>query len=176
MGRFQRSAGTHLHAGRDAAFHGALAGAHGAFFAPAVAVSLQVHTSYKTLPHPAALLGALHINKAVHRPGEHVLGVVLHGGVDLFHPRDVYKRQGYALLLLVVGVVREWLSLGPVFGAPVGRWALLPLAKMPAGGFLVLGILCAIWRAAAATVSYTHLSGARPMPCMTTGLFRNTRS
>ena len=42
---------------------------------------------------------------------------------------------GYALLLLVVGV---------------GRWALLPLAKMPAGGFIVLGILCAIWRAAAA--------------------------
>ena len=87
MGRFQRSAGAYLHAGRDAAFHRALAGAHGAFFAPAVAVSLQVHTSYKTLPHPAALLGALHINKAVHRPGEHVLGVVLHGGVDLFHPR-----------------------------------------------------------------------------------------
>ena len=57
---------------------------------------------------------------------------------------------GYALLLLVVGVVREWLSLGTVFGAPVGRWALLPLAKMPAGGFIVLGVLCAIWRAAAA--------------------------
>ena len=51
---------------------------------------------------------------------------------------------------MVVGIVREWLSLGTVFGAPVGRWALLPLAKMPAGGFIVLGILCAIWRAAAA--------------------------
>ena len=57
---------------------------------------------------------------------------------------------GYALLLVVVGIVREWLSLGTVFGAPVGRWALLPLAKMPAGGFIVLGLLCAIWRAAAA--------------------------
>lgn len=57
---------------------------------------------------------------------------------------------GYALLLLVVGVVREWLSLGTVFGAPVGRWALLPLAKMPAGGFIVLGVLCAVWRALAA--------------------------
>ena len=41
---------------------------------------------------------------------------------------------GYALLLLVVGIVREWLSLGTVFGAPVGRWALLPLAN--AGGRL----------------------------------------
>ena len=56
---------------------------------------------------------------------------------------------GYALLLLVVGIVREWLSLGTVFGAPVGRWALLPLAKMPAGGFIVLGVLCAVWRALA---------------------------
>ena len=57
---------------------------------------------------------------------------------------------GYALLLLVIGMVREWLSLGTVFGTPVGRWALLPLAKMPAGGFIVLGLLCAIWRAFAA--------------------------
>ena len=46
--------------------------------------------------------------------------------------------------------MREWLSLGTVFGAPVGRWALLPLAKMPAGGFIVLGVLCAVWRALAA--------------------------
>ena len=86
VGRFQRSAGAHLHAGRDAAFHGALAGTHGAFFATAVAVSLQVHTPHKTLPHPAALLGALYIDKAVHRPGEHILGIILHGFVDLFHP------------------------------------------------------------------------------------------
>ena len=56
---------------------------------------------------------------------------------------------GYALLLLV-GIVREWLSHGTVVGAPAVRWALLPRAKMPAGGFIVLGILCAIWRAAAA--------------------------
>ena len=64
--------------------------------------------------------------------------------------RGVRITVGYALLLVVVGMLREWLSLGTVFGAPVGRWALLPLAKMPAGGFIVLGILCAIWRAAAA--------------------------
>ena len=69
---------------------------------------------------------------------------------------------GYALLLLVVGVVREWLSLGTVFGAPVGRWALLPLAKMPAGGFIVLGILCAIWRAAAAKGSTGYPDRALP--------------
>ena len=57
---------------------------------------------------------------------------------------------GYVLLLLVMGCVREWLSLGTVFGTPVGRWALLPMARMPAGGFIVLGVLCAVWRALAA--------------------------
>ena len=56
---------------------------------------------------------------------------------------------GYALLLLVVGCVREWLAVGTVFGTALGRRALLPMASMPAGGFIVLGVLCAVWRAAA---------------------------
>lgn len=56
---------------------------------------------------------------------------------------------GYALLLLLLGCVREWLAAGTVFGAAVGRRALLPMAGMPAGGFIVLGVLCAVWRALA---------------------------
>lgn len=56
---------------------------------------------------------------------------------------------GYVLLLFVVGCVREWLSLGTVFGNAVGGRAPLPMASMPAGGFIVLGVLCAVWRAAA---------------------------
>ena len=54
---------------------------------------------------------------------------------------------GYALLLVLLGCVREWLSAGTVFGA--GSRALLPMASMPAGGFIVLGVLCAVWRALA---------------------------
>ena len=54
---------------------------------------------------------------------------------------------GYVLLLLVLGCVREWLAAGTVFGTSVGRYALLPIARMPAGGFIVLGVLCAVWRA-----------------------------
>ena len=56
---------------------------------------------------------------------------------------------GYALLLVLLGCVREWLSAGTVFGAAVGSRALLPMASMPAGGFIVLGVVCAIWRALA---------------------------
>ena len=56
---------------------------------------------------------------------------------------------GYALLLMLLGCVREWLALGTVFGTPVGQRAVLPMAGMPAGGFIVLGVVCAIWRALA---------------------------
>ena len=54
-----------------------------------------------------------------------------------------------ALLLMLLGCVREWLALGTVFGTPVGQRAVLPMAGMPAGGFIVLGVVCAIWRALA---------------------------
>ena len=56
---------------------------------------------------------------------------------------------GYALLLVLLGCVREWLAAGTVFGTAIGRRALLPMAGMPAGGFIVLGVLCAVWRALA---------------------------
>ena len=55
---------------------------------------------------------------------------------------------GYALILLLLGCVREWLAYGSVFGVTLSR-SILPMASMPAGGFIVLGVLCAVWRALA---------------------------
>ena len=55
---------------------------------------------------------------------------------------------GYALILLIRGCLREWLALGSVFGVQLGR-PVLPMAGMPAGGFIVLGVVCAVWRALA---------------------------
>ena len=55
---------------------------------------------------------------------------------------------GYALILLLLGCVREWLAYGSVFGVTLIR-SILPMASMPAGGFIVLGVLCAVWRALA---------------------------
>ena len=45
--------------------------------------------------------------------------------------------------------MREWLAQGTVFGISLLSRPVLPMAGMPAGGFIVLGILCAIWRALA---------------------------
>ena len=53
-----------------------------------------------------------------------------------------------ARLLLLLGGVREWRSAGTVFGHLLSR-PILPMAGMPAGGFIVLGVLCAVWRALA---------------------------
>ena len=64
-------------------------------------------------------------------------------------PRALVYSLSYALLLVLLGCVREWLSAGTVFGVAVGRRAVLPMAGMPAGGFIVLGVLCAVWRALA---------------------------
>lgn len=56
---------------------------------------------------------------------------------------------GYALILLLVGCVREFLAQGSLFGVALSIRAPLPMASMPAGGFIVLGVLCAVWRAMA---------------------------
>jgi len=53
---------------------------------------------------------------------------------------------GYGLLLLLVACIREWLAAGTVFGVTLTR-PVLPMASMPAGGFIVLGVVCAVWRA-----------------------------
>ena len=70
---------------------------------------------------------------------------------------------GYVLLLLVVGCLREWLAQGTVFGTAVGSRAVLPMAGMPAGGFIVLGVLCAVWRALAAKRRQYLLKEARDL-------------
>lgn len=65
--------------------------------------------------------------------------------------KGVRVTVGYAVILLLVGCIREWLAAGTVFGLPVtANTILLPLASMPAGGFILLGVLCAVWRALAA--------------------------
>ncbi len=66
-------------------------------------------------------------------------------------PRKAFSKGlritvGYVLLLLILGCLREWLAQGTVFGTSIGM-PVLPVASMPAGGFIILGVLCAVWRA-----------------------------
>jgi electron transport complex protein RnfE len=53
---------------------------------------------------------------------------------------------GYVLVLLILGCVREAMASGTVFGYALASQGCLPMASMPAGGFILLGVLCAVWR------------------------------
>ena len=73
---------------------------------------------------------------------------------DLEPVRDAFrhgfnKALGMCVVLLIVGCLRELLATGAVFGNVILHNALLPLAALPAGGFVIVGILAAIWCAAA---------------------------
>lgn len=73
---------------------------------------------------------------------------------DLEPVRDAFRHGfnnalGMCVVLLIVGCLRELLATGAVFGNIILHNALLPLAALPAGGFVIVGILAAIWCAAA---------------------------
>lgn len=56
---------------------------------------------------------------------------------------------GMCVSLLIVGCLREFLATGAVFGHTVLHAALLPLAAQPAGGFVLVGVIAAVWCAVA---------------------------
>lgn len=56
---------------------------------------------------------------------------------------------GMCVALLIVGCLREFLAAGTVFGHTVIHAALLPLAAQPAGGFVLVGVIAAVWCAVA---------------------------
>lgn len=73
---------------------------------------------------------------------------------DLEPVKDAFRHGfnnalGMCIVLLIVGCLRELLATGAVFGNVILHNALLPLAALPAGGFVIVGILAAVWCAAA---------------------------
>lgn len=56
---------------------------------------------------------------------------------------------GMCVALLIVGCLRELLGSGALFGHAVLSTAPLPLASQPAGGFVLLGVIAAVWCAVA---------------------------
>ena len=56
---------------------------------------------------------------------------------------------GMCAALLIVGCLRELLATGAVFGRQLMTTALLPLAAQPSGGFVLVGVIAAVWCAIA---------------------------
>ncbi|NMA07402.1 MAG: hypothetical protein GX928_06825 [Ruminococcaceae bacterium] len=53
---------------------------------------------------------------------------------------------GYALVVYLVGFVRELVGLGSILGYKVFNFAILPIANSTAGGFIITGILLAVFQ------------------------------
>lgn len=68
--------------------------------------------------------------------------------------RGINNTIGVCVAILLVGMLRELLGVGTVFDHTVLAFAPLPLVSQPAGGFLLLGILAALWTAVGG--AYVH--------------------
>ena len=57
---------------------------------------------------------------------------------------------GYVLVLMLMGCLREVLTTATLFDHAIPRIPadLFTMASLPAGGFLLLGVVCAVWRSA----------------------------
>lgn len=82
------------------------------------------------------------IIKRYERPRNEKVTVALKKGLRI--------TAGYILVLMLIGMLREILALGSVFGTPIPHMGhlLLPMAALPTGGFILVGVLCAVWRGA----------------------------
>ena len=52
---------------------------------------------------------------------------------------------GFVVACLIISAVREFLAFGTVAGYAITKVGILPMAQNSCGGFLIIGVLCAVW-------------------------------
>ncbi len=60
--------------------------------------------------------------------------------------KGVITTVGYVLVMLLMGVLREFLGMGSVFGFVLLDTAPFPIASLPTGGFILLAVIMMFWR------------------------------
>ncbi len=60
--------------------------------------------------------------------------------------KGLLTTTGYVLVILITGILREFLAIGSVFGYRLTNIPILPLANLASGGFIIVALLCAFWR------------------------------
>lgn len=60
--------------------------------------------------------------------------------------KGLLTTAGYVLVILITGILREFLAVGSVFGYQLTNTPILPLANLASGGFIIVALLCAFWR------------------------------
>ena len=59
--------------------------------------------------------------------------------------RGINNTVGLCIAILLVGMLREFLGAGSMFGAVLLDTPPLPIASEPAGGFILVGLVAALW-------------------------------
>lgn len=79
--------------------------------------------------------------------------------------KGIITTIGFCLVMFIMAGLREILSLGTFAGYLVLRGeAVLPFASMPAGGFILLGLLAAIWRGLVGAFKKNVSMGVKQLP------------
>ncbi|NLW79840.1 MAG: electron transporter RnfE [Ruminococcaceae bacterium] len=78
--------------------------------------------------------------------------------------KGILTTIGFCLVLFIMAALREVLALGTLGGIEIFRGPLLPMASMPAGGFILLGVVAAIWRAAVNAFKKNVSLGVKKLP------------
>ena len=60
--------------------------------------------------------------------------------------RGILLTLGFTAVLFIVAGLRELMAYGTLAGVEVVRFQLLPMADMAAGGFILTGLVAALWR------------------------------
>ncbi len=60
--------------------------------------------------------------------------------------KGLFTTAGYILVILITGILREFLGGGSVFEYQLMNTPIFPLANLTSGGFIILALLCAFWR------------------------------
>lgn len=60
--------------------------------------------------------------------------------------KGMITTAGFCLVLFLIASIREILATGNLGGVEVFRFAMFRMAALPAGGFIILGVVTAIWR------------------------------
>ena len=60
--------------------------------------------------------------------------------------KGILTTIGYIIVIYIVAFAREITAYGTVFGISVLNYEMFPFAKMVSGGFLIVGILAALWK------------------------------
>jgi Na+-translocating ferredoxin:NAD+ oxidoreductase subunit E len=68
--------------------------------------------------------------------------------VDAAFRKSVITALGYSLVLMIMGILRELLAGGTFFGNKVFGISIMPMLKLPMGGFMLLAVVMALWRGA----------------------------